>query len=107
MEANLARVTSEKAHVEADLHAARTELVALNAFAHRASVGVGTCPNVTCGQPITGYDLLGMGQCRHCGQALTSLVAPSAPSSTLDQREVMILLGALGAVLGMAYLASK
>ncbi|MGH9305021.1 MAG: hypothetical protein ACRDZ5_11525, partial [Acidimicrobiales bacterium] len=66
---------------------------------------IGTCP--TCGKPITGYDLLGAGQCPHCSQALSSLIAPTSASPTLDQRELMFLVGALGAVLGIAYLASK
>lgn|GEM_PF-3922431 len=107
LESEFGKVVNERDQLVAQLHAAKTDMVALNAFANRANVEVGTCPNSSCGRQISGYDLLGSGQCGVCGQALTSLVAPSSSSSTLDQREVMVLLGALGAVLGMAYLASK
>lgn len=105
LEKNLAEVTAAKNVVEAALHAAETELVAVKAFVQRAGLEVGTCPN--CRKSITGYDLLGAGACPRCSQALSSLIAPAAASPTLDQRELMFLVGALGAVLGIAYLASK
>jgi DNA repair exonuclease SbcCD ATPase subunit len=105
LEQNLAQVRAEKAAAEAELSAAKTELSAVQSFAQRANRAVGSCPR--CGKPITGYDLLGSGECPHCSQALASLIAPTGESSTLDQRELMFLVGALGAVLGIAYLASK
>lgn len=105
LEKNLAEVTAAKNVAEAGLHAAQAELGAVKAFAQRAGREVGTCPK--CNEPITGYDLLGAGACPHCSQALSSLIAPTATSPTLDQRELMFLVGALGAVLGIAYLASK
>lgn len=105
LERKLAQTTAEKTAAEAELLAARTELSAVESFAQRAARAIGTCPS--CSQPITGYDLLGAGQCSHCPQPLSSLIAPTNPSSTLDQRELMFLVGALGAVLGIAYLASK
>jgi hypothetical protein len=107
LEVNLARVTSEKIQAESELRAAKTELMAVANLSQRAQQDVGTCPNLACRQPISGYDLLATGRCRQCGQALSTLIAPATPSSTLDQRELMILLGALGAVVGIAYLASK
>jgi hypothetical protein len=107
LEKNLAKVRAERDRTENQLRRAKTEMVALTSFAERASAGVGTCPNESCGEEITGYDLLGAGHCRNCRQPLTSLVAPSANTPTLNQREIMILLGALGAVLGMAYISSK
>lgn len=105
LEKNLAEVAAAKNVAEAALHAAQTELGAVKAFAQRAGREVGTCPK--CNEPITGYDLLGAGACPRCSQALSSLIAPAAASPTLDQRELMFLVGALGAVLGIAYLASK
>lgn len=105
LEKNLAEATAAKNVAEAALHAAQTELGAVKAFAQRAGREVGTCPK--CNEPITGYDLLGVGACPRCSQALSSLIAPAAASPTLDQRELMFLVGALGAVLGIAYLASK
>ncbi len=105
LEKSLAEVTAAKNVTEAALHAAQAELAAVKAFAERAGREVGTCPK--CHMPITGYDLLGAGACPRCSQALASLIAPAATSPTLDQRELMFLVGALGAVLGVAYLASK
>jgi phage tail sheath gpL-like len=105
LERNLAQVGAEKTAAEAELLAARTELGAVKSFAQRAGRAVGTCPQ--CGKAITGYDLLAAGQCPHCAQALSSLIAPTGSAPTLDQRELMFLVGALGAVLGIAYLASK
>lgn len=105
LEANLARVTAEKGEAEAELQAASTQLAALNALARRASRKVGTCPK--CGRQITGHDLLGIGQCQECGQTLAGLIAPEPASPSLDQRELLVLVGALGAVLAIAYIAAK
>ncbi|WP_143049990.1 hypothetical protein [Asanoa ishikariensis] len=103
---NLARVTVEKADVEAELVTARAQLATLANFADRAGQRVGTCPN--CKKPITGADLFAVTRCPACEQPLTDLLAPKAGAvSTLDQREMLLLLGALGAVLGIAYLSTK
>jgi antitoxin component of RelBE/YafQ-DinJ toxin-antitoxin module len=107
LQANLARANAEKAQVEASLKASASEAAALKAFAQRAATSVGRCPNGTCEQPITGYDLLGIGKCPNCQQQLTSLLAPEGQSPSLDQRELLPLLGALGAVLALAYLTSS
>jgi hypothetical protein len=103
--ANLARVTAEKAEVDVQLQAARAQLATLGTFAQRAGQRVGACPG--CKKPITGHDLLAVGRCRHCGGTLSQLIVPDSGSSTLDQRELLILVGALGAVLAVAYLSSK
>jgi DNA repair exonuclease SbcCD ATPase subunit len=105
LKANLARVTAEKGQADAELHTARTQLATLGSFAERAGQRVGACPG--CGKPITGHDLLAVGQCPHCHQTLSSLIVPDSGTSTLDQRELLILVGALGAVLAVAYLSSK
>jgi hypothetical protein len=105
MEANLASMRATVVKAEADLQAAKAQLTALATLAHRADRRVGACPN--CGKPITGRDLVDAGECRRCHQALSKLIVPESPTSPLDQRELLILLGALGAVLAVAYLASK
>ena len=105
LEANLARVSAEKAEAEASLQAATTQLAALNALAQRASQKVGTCPH--CGQQITGHDLLATGRCGSCRQTLSDLIVPEPTASSLDQRELFVLVGAIGAVLAIAYIASK
>jgi len=105
LEANLARVTAEKAVIEAELRAAETQLAALGALTERAKRPMGTCPN--CSAQISGRDLLSAGQCPRCGQALAQLVTPPPAGPALDQREVLMLMGALGAVLAIAYMASK
>ena len=91
--------------VEADLRAAETQLAALASFAERARRSMGSCPS--CSAPVTGFDLLTAGQCSQCGQSLSELVVPLRAGPALDQREVLMLMGALGAVLAIAYLASK
>lgn len=105
LQANLERVEAERYALEAQLRAARTELSAVRSLAQRAARPVGTCPN--CKKPISGYDLLGTGQCPNCTEDLSTLLVPKTMKAPLDQREVLILVGALSAVLGVAYLASK
>lgn len=105
LEANLARVTAEKATTEAELRTAETKLAALGAFAERAQRSVGSCPR--CSAQVTGHDLLAVGQCPQCGQQLSDLAAAKPAGPALDQREVLMLMGTLGAVLAIAYLASK
>jgi hypothetical protein len=105
LEASLARVSAEKAEAEAGLQAATTQLAALSALAQRASRKIGSCPS--CGQQITGHDLLATGQCAACHQALSDLIVPERTAPSLDQRELLVIVGALGAVLAIAYIASK
>jgi hypothetical protein len=105
LEATLAETRAAKAKVEADFNATRAELTAFTAFAQRAQKPVGTCPG--CRRSINGHDLFGGGSCPGCGQALSNLIVPAGNGSSLDQREVLMLLGALGAVLAVAYLTTK
>ena len=99
LEAKLARVSAEKAQTENDL-------AGLQAFAQRAGQAVGTCPK--CNNPITGYELLAVGHCHHCQQTLMDLLAPRTPdNASLNQRDVGLLLGALGvALVGAAIVGS-
>lgn len=107
LEARVAALTADKAQVEAQLLAARTELGTVQLLAQRASQVIGRCPNATCGQPITGYDLFAIGQCGQCAEGLAGLMTPGEQASTLNQREFMILVGAIGALVGVAILTSK
>jgi hypothetical protein len=105
LQARLSRPTAEKAETEAELQTARSQVAALGAFAQQASRRIGTCS--ACKQQITGHDLLVTGACRQCGYALAGLIAPARSGSAIDQRELMILVGAVGVLLGIAYLASR
>lgn len=98
LETKLAIASAEKAHVEANLAGAQNELGTLRAFARRSLQPIGSCPNRACGQPIRGFDLLAIGHCPQCQQPLTDLLAPRKPNS-LNEREVGVLLGALGGAL--------
>jgi antitoxin component of RelBE/YafQ-DinJ toxin-antitoxin module len=105
LRASRSRLAEEKAATEAELQTARAQVAALGTFAQQAGRRIGTCP--ACKQQITGHDLLVTGACRQCGQALSGLIAPARTESAIDQRELMILVGAVGVLLGIAYLASK
>lgn len=96
LEAKLARAEAAKAEADARLAAAINELGGLRGFAQRANLQVGKCP--ACSQPITGYELMAEGRCRHCSGPLLDLLAPPTNPS-LDQREIGLLLGALGVAL--------
>jgi hypothetical protein len=105
LRASRSRLAEEKAATEAALQTARAQVAALGAFAQQAGRRIGTCPS--CKQQITGHDLLVIGACRQCGHALSGLIAPARAESAIDQRELMILVGAVGVLLGIAYLTSK
>jgi antitoxin component of RelBE/YafQ-DinJ toxin-antitoxin module len=105
MEQIVSLLTNENARLKASLNSARTELSAVKTLAQRASQPVGKCP--TCSNVFSGYDLLATGTCHSCSESLSKLLTPSARSSGLDQREFLILVGALGAVVGLAILAGK
>jgi hypothetical protein len=107
LELSLSRIRAEKSKVDAELEMARAHLATLESLAERASMPLGTCPNKQCGKPITGHDLLARGRCPHCGHQLSQIIAPDMGAGTVDNRELLMLVGALGAVLAVAYLAGK
>jgi len=101
LEIKAAKAEAARAESDARLAAAINELGGLRAFAQRAGLEVGLCPG--CSGSITGYELMAEGHCRQCRRPLLDLLAPPTSNSTLDQREIGILLGALGvALLGAA-----
>lgn len=107
LEARVAQLDAEKTQVATQLRAAQTELGALGALSSRSHQVVGRCPK--CKQDFTGYDLLATGRCEHCGQPLSDLLLAkkAADTSGLDANEFLLLLGALGAILAVAYIATN
>ncbi len=106
LQASLSRMAAEKAGTGTELQTARAQVAALGAFAQQASRRIGTC--LACKERITGHDLLVVtGACGRCGKTLSGLIAPAQTGSAIDQRELMILVGAVGVQLGIAYLASR
>jgi len=107
LESRLAQSENQRAAIEAELRVAENELAGLRSFILRAKqIRVGKCPTSPCHEEITGFDLLS-GQCHKCGGSLLDLLAPPS-SSSLEQREIGMLVGALGAILvGAVILGSK
>lgn len=105
LQEDLAQVRAKYVQIATELEAARSELAAVKALSQRASLPIGHCPK--CEGQISGYDLLAAGECPHCKQPLSELIAPTSRTNGLDQREFLMLVGALGAVVGLALLASK
>jgi hypothetical protein len=105
LEDQVGELNAENSQLRSQLQAASTELAAVKTLASRATRPVGSCPK--CGKPISGYDLLAVGQCSECKQGLANLIAPETRAPGLDQREFLMMIGALGAVVGLAILAGK
>jgi hypothetical protein len=113
----LATAAAQKTEIEASLRSVRLELQTLRSLSERARQTLGSCPRQECSLPITGYDLLVTGHCPSCQEALTDLLKLKAPqpegtagqprAGGVSERDFLLLLGALGAVVGVAYLASK
>ena len=110
LETKLAKVSSERTALHAQLTVANNELGAMRSFAQRAgSTTVGTCPS--CHSSISGLDLLAVGRCGKCQQSLLDLLAPptrNRQQPLLDERAVGALVGALGiALIAVAVLGTK
>lgn len=101
-------LVADKATLQSELQGARSELQALSALGSRVRQPVGTCPNPACETPITGYDLFVTGSCPSCGSRLSGLlVGGSEKPQSLNQQDFLLLIGALGALVGVALLAAK
>jgi hypothetical protein len=100
LEETRARVS--EAELRCALAEEREEMSAglLTTLAERARQELAECPR--CRQPVRGYDFLVSGHCPHCGKALTALLAPRPQVGASEPSEYLALLGALGAVLGLA-----
>jgi hypothetical protein len=105
LQSALASAVTDKATAQAEFVTARAQLATLGSFVDRAGQPVGTCPK--CRKPITGSDVFAASRCPSCGQPLIELLTPkSSGPAGLDQRELLLLAGALGALLGI-YLSTK
>ncbi|HSS04369.1 MAG TPA: hypothetical protein VLK89_04155 [Solirubrobacterales bacterium] len=108
LEGRVDRLAADKSTLQSELHGARAELQAVGALGGRVRQTVGNCPNSDCEHPISGYDLLATGACPHCGTALSGLLlGKEARADSLNQQEFLLLIGALGALVGVALLAGK
>ncbi|MGH3082743.1 MAG: hypothetical protein ACRDNP_01565 [Gaiellaceae bacterium] len=72
----------------------------LRALAERARHELGHCPQ--CRTPVRGFDYLVRGRCPHCGKALTVFLTPRMQVGAPERDEYLALLGALGALVGLA-----
>lgn len=102
LEQNVAEMKVTIANLEGDLARARG---ALTGVEERTQQPVATCPS--CGERVTGFDLLVAGRCPKCKSGLGDVLPGGKATSKLDDREFLLLLAALGAVLGVAYIATK
>jgi hypothetical protein len=84
---------------------------AYRVLAQRITQPVGGCPK--CGNSISGHDLLVSGQCSNpeCQASLTPLLGTVSGAKSakggLDEGDLKVLLGALGLVLGIAYISQQ
>jgi hypothetical protein len=82
----------------------QTEVYAL--VGGRLNQTIGLCPS--CKASITGRDLVVTNACHSCSVSLSALLDPKAPmGSTLNGPEYLLLIGAIGLLVGMAMAQSK
>ena len=113
LEGTAARQSEELAQTRARLQEAELRLQAATgreqlrarierALAERARHELAACPR--CREPVRGSDLLVSGHCPKgtCRAPLTSLLTPTPRAGAPDKDEYFALLGALGALVGLA-----
>jgi len=93
-----------RAALEATLNG-QTEAYAL--VGGRLNQPIGRCPS--CRHPISGRDLVVRNACGSCSAPLSALLDPRTPAagSGLNTTEYLLLIGALGLLVGMAMAQSK
>ena len=100
----LERTRARLAEAEAALALAREreQLTAssFRALAERARGELASCPQ--CSHPLRGYDFLVSGHCPNCERAITTLLSPRPQRGAPDRDAYLALLGALGALVGLA-----
>lgn len=102
------RLELEQAEMRVDTMREREQGVvnAQRSLAQRMQLIVGQCAK--CSGVVRGEDLLVAGVCRNCTAPLTSLLTNrSQGTSGIKQEEFLLVLGAVGVLLGAAVLASK
>jgi hypothetical protein len=100
--AQLDQVRGNSAALEASNRALASAYQAVAAPLDRS---IGTCATKGCGKVLRGSDLLVTGVCSSCGTDLATLIAPAR--GTVDPNQYLLLLGAVGLLLGIAMLQSK
>lgn len=71
-------------------------------WAQRANIKVAACPS--CKEAISGADLLVTGHCKRCNAPTSALMEPK-DTDAVNGRDLMIVLGAVGVLLGLVVLA--
>lgn len=97
------RVAQAKIQEEAAAHVlSQQELVAFKQaaglWAKRAGITVAKCPS--CKKPVSGADLLVAGRCNACQESTSSLLM-EPKASDANSRDLMLVLGAVGVLLGL------
>jgi len=105
LERQLSQAQVDVAQAEATASALRSREDQFLTLARRAERALGPCPNAGCGKPVRGIDVLLTQQCPSCGGGLSSVLV--GQTKGFNQTELLILLGALGILVGAAYVASK
>ena len=104
----LERTQGRLAQAELGLQAAREReqetARTYGALAERARHELALCPQ--CRTPVRGSDLLVRGHCPNCNRPITALLIPRPQTGAPDRDAYLALLGALGALLGLALAAS-
>jgi hypothetical protein len=102
-EESVERLQVQLREKDAALAETAAQLKHVQALAPRADQRLGTCP--TCGDAVTALDVLARGQCSK-GHPLSAMLSPPAAGPAgLDQTQFLILIGAVGLLLGAAALA--
>jgi antitoxin component of RelBE/YafQ-DinJ toxin-antitoxin module len=104
LEMQLVQARTEQTNLLSELRASKIEGDTVRALTQRSNHPIGNC--VACGVTFSGYELLAVGQCSN-GHPLAEALSLSPKASSTDQRDFLLFLGALGAVLGVAYLATR
>ena len=102
--AELERTRARLAEAEAALALAREReritATSFRALAERARGELASCPQ--CQKPLRGSDLLVGGHCPQCARPITALLLPRSQTGAPDRDAYLALLGALGALVGLA-----
>jgi len=117
LEEELALTRIELAEANAALTALRGRELELKTLGERAELTVGHCPS--CRKAVRGTDVLLTQRCPNpdCGRSFKSLLLPTKAGANsvdrtellvgLDRTELLVLLGALGIIVGAAYVQSR
>lgn len=105
LSATHAHLSEAKARAGLLVERQRTLEAAYRALADRLAQRLGDCP--TCASVVTGQDVLVAGRCPNpsCRSLLTPLMT-SRPKA-LDEQEMLLLIGAVGLVLGIALIQAN